>query len=52
MLPLSAATRARLEALAARQPSEMARFWRLYPAVCDRALLNTARVQAQLIATA
>lgn len=51
MLPLSAATRTRLEVLAARQPTEIARFWRLYPAINDRALLNTARVQAQLIAT-
>lgn len=52
MLPLSAETRARLEVLAVRQPTEMARFWRLYPAVCDQSLLKTARVQAQLIATA
>ncbi|WP_126445196.1 hypothetical protein [Sulfuricystis multivorans] len=51
MLPLTPATRARLEVLAARQPTEIARFWRLYPAICDRALVNTARVQAQLIAT-
>lgn len=52
MLPLADATRSRLEVLAARQPVEMERFFRLYPAVCDTALLNTARVQAQLIATA
>lgn len=52
MLPLARATRARLEALAARQPVEMARFCRLYPAVCDPAQLNAVRVQARLMATA
>lgn len=52
MLPLTGDTRGRLEALAASQPVELARFWRLYPAVCDTALLNTARVQAQLMETA
>ena len=49
MLPLPENVRARIEVLAARQPTEMARFWRLYPAVCDPALLNSVRVQARLI---
>ena len=52
MLPLHTATRERLEALAMRQPDEVARFFRLYPAVCDAARLNAARVQARLIAAA
>lgn len=52
MLPLATETRARLEALAARQAVEVARFCRLYPAVCDPLLLNALRVQAQLMATA
>lgn len=51
MLPLVDDTRARLEALAARQPVAMARFCRLYPAVCDPARLNAVRVQAQLMET-
>lgn len=52
MLPLLPATRARLEVAAARQPTEVAHFFRLYPAVADPALLNALRVQAQLIACA
>jgi hypothetical protein len=52
MLPLGAATRARLELAAAAQPDAVAQFFRLYPAVADCSLMNTLRVQARLIQTA
>jgi hypothetical protein len=40
--------RARLEALAADRPLEVARYWRLYPKVVDPARLKQARVEARL----
>ncbi len=48
MLPLAAATRARLERAAAAQPDAVAHFFRLYPAVSDPYLMNSLRVQARL----
>ncbi len=48
MLPLSPATRARLEQMAADQASVVDRFHRLYPQVMDPALLVRLRVEARL----
>ena len=48
MLPLAAGTRARLESAASAQPDEVARFFRLFPAVIDSVLMNSLRVQARL----
>lgn len=48
MLPLAADTRQRLEQAAAAQPDAVAHFYRLYPAVNDRHLMNSLRVQARL----
>lgn len=48
MLPLAAATRARLEPAAAARADEVARFFPLFPAVVDPVLMNSLRVQARL----
>lgn len=48
MLPLAAATRARLEPAAAQRADEVAKFFRLFPAVVDSVLMNSLRVQARL----
>ncbi len=48
MLPLAAATRARLEAAASARAAEVAQFFHLYPAVVNGALMNSLRVQARL----
>lgn len=48
MLPLQAATRARLEQVAAHQALAVDRFHRLYPQVMDAALLVRLRVEARL----
>lgn len=47
-LPLGAATRARLERAAAADAIGVARFHRLYPAMCDAALITALRVEARL----
>ena len=52
MLPLALATRAGLEQRASRQPPLVERFYRLYPAIADNALLTSIRVQARLMAAA
>lgn len=52
MLPLAAATRQRLEQAAVAQPDAVGHFYRLYPAVSDRHLMNSLRVQARLNQTA
>lgn len=48
MLPLAAATRARLEAAASARAGEVARFFPLFPVVVDSVLMNSLRVQARL----
>lgn len=48
MLPLAAVTRARLEPAAAAKADEVAKFFRLFPAVIDSVLMNSLRVQARL----
>ena len=48
MLPLAAATRSRLEHAAARRADEVAKFFRLFPAVIDPVLINSLRVQVRL----
>lgn len=45
---LDPATRARMECLARRQASAVARLFRLYPAVIDAHQINAARVEARL----
>ena len=45
---LDDALRVRLERLAVDRALELARYWRLYPKVIDRALLRRARVEARL----
>ncbi len=45
---LGEATRSRLEQAACRQPQEVARLHRLYPAVVDAGALRAARVQAMM----
>lgn len=52
MLPLAAETRARLERSSAGRPDEVAHFFRLYPDIADRQLLNAIRVQARLLESA
>jgi hypothetical protein len=49
MLPMSAATRARLEAAAEARPALVERFHALYPAVIDAQRMNRLRVQARLM---
>jgi hypothetical protein len=49
-LPLSSATRARLEVAAMAQPSLVDRLFPLYPAVVDADLMNRLRVQARIMA--
>jgi len=49
MLPMSAATRARLEAAAEARPALVERFHALYPAVIDVQRMNRLRVQARLM---
>ncbi len=48
MLSLTAETRARLEPAAAQHADEVAKFFRLFPAVIDSVLMNSLRVQARL----
>jgi len=49
MLPMSATTRARLEAAAEARPGLVERFHALYPAVIDAQRMNRLRVQARLM---
>lgn len=49
MLPMSAATRERLEAAAEARPGLVERFHALYPAVIDAQRMNRLRVQARLM---
>jgi hypothetical protein len=49
MLPtLQRTTRERLEPLAMKQAEAVDRLWRLYPEIHNRALLNSARVEAKI----
>ena len=49
MLPdLSAALREQLEQLAVKHAEQIERFWRLYPEIHNKPLLNSARVEAKI----
>jgi hypothetical protein len=45
---LTRATRERLEIYAAEQPEKVERYWRLYPEIHNKSLLNSARVKARI----
>jgi hypothetical protein len=45
---LSPATREMLEAYAVQQPEKIERYWRLYPEIHNKTLLNSARVKAKI----
>jgi hypothetical protein len=49
LLPgISPATREKLERLAVKDAEQIERFWRLYPEIHNKRLLNTARVEARI----